>query len=195
MSMNRNEFMTELKKRLNKLPYDEIKEAVDYYEEYFDDAGKENEQNVIAELGTPAGIASQIIADYAVKGADKKKAINVGLSTVWLVIIAVFASPVALPLGLAVVIIALAIVIVILSVIISIGASGLGMTLGGLAYAILSIFLFGKDFATALFTMGCGLLVCGIGVLLLIATVSLSGNSFNRLAKWIGELILRRKTK
>ena len=44
--MNRVEFIDELKKKLRKLPYDEIKEAIDYYEAYFDDAGPENEQNV-----------------------------------------------------------------------------------------------------------------------------------------------------
>jgi len=40
--MNRHEFIAQLKKKLRKLPFDEINEAVDYYEGYFDDAGEEN---------------------------------------------------------------------------------------------------------------------------------------------------------
>jgi uncharacterized membrane protein len=41
---------------------------MDYYNEYFDDAGPENEQKVIEELGSPAQIAARIKADSAVSG-------------------------------------------------------------------------------------------------------------------------------
>ena len=41
--MTRNEFMAVLRKELKKLPQGEIDAAVDYYEEYFDEAGKEPE--------------------------------------------------------------------------------------------------------------------------------------------------------
>jgi len=37
--MNRIEFIKELKNRLHRLPYDEVHEAVCYYEQYFDEAG------------------------------------------------------------------------------------------------------------------------------------------------------------
>jgi uncharacterized membrane protein len=193
--MNKNEFMVELKNRLRKLPYDEINEAVNYYEEYFSDAGEENEQAVLAELGSPANISAQIIADYAIKGADTKKPISHGLSTVWLAILAVFASPIALPLGLAVVVSALAFVIVIIAVVFSIGAAGLGMSVGGLAYAGIGIPLFSQSIATALLYSGSGFVVMGVGLALLIATVALSKKCFNWLAMCVGKIILRRKIK
>ena len=41
--MNRQEYMLQLKKLLKNLPCDETKEITDYYEQYFDDAGEENE--------------------------------------------------------------------------------------------------------------------------------------------------------
>ena len=65
--MNKHEFINQLKKHLRKLPFDEIKEAIDYYEQYFDDAGEENEQAVLLELGSSSAVASQLIASYAAK--------------------------------------------------------------------------------------------------------------------------------
>lgn len=45
--MNRIEFMTELASLLQDVPVEERKEAMQYYNDYFDDAGEENEQQVI----------------------------------------------------------------------------------------------------------------------------------------------------
>ena len=61
--MNRIEFMTELASLLQDVPVEERKEAMQYYNDYFDDAGEENEQQVIEELGEPATVAANIKAD------------------------------------------------------------------------------------------------------------------------------------
>ena len=61
--MTRNEFLAELKKHLQSLAEAEQEEAIRYYEEYFDDAGPENEARVIEELGSPAELARDIIAN------------------------------------------------------------------------------------------------------------------------------------
>lgn len=52
-SMNRKQFMEELSQLLIGISEEERVEALQYYEDYFDDAGAENEQQVIEELGTP----------------------------------------------------------------------------------------------------------------------------------------------
>ncbi len=59
--MDRNQFITELRKRLMTLPNGEREKAISYYEEYFDDAGVENESNVIYELGDIDRIAQEIL--------------------------------------------------------------------------------------------------------------------------------------
>ncbi len=61
--MNRIEFMTELAALLQDVPQEERRDAMKYYNDYFDDAGEENEQQVIAELGDPAKVAATIKAD------------------------------------------------------------------------------------------------------------------------------------
>lgn len=61
--MNRIEFMTELAALLQDVPVEERVEAMQYYNNYFDDAGEENEQQVILELGNPKKVAATIKAD------------------------------------------------------------------------------------------------------------------------------------
>ena len=60
--MTRNEFIAELRGRLAVLPPEERENALQYYEEYFDDAGPENEQAVIQELGSPENVANRILS-------------------------------------------------------------------------------------------------------------------------------------
>ena len=58
--MSRVEFMNQLKNLLWDIPEGEREEALNYYEDYFDDAGVENEEQVIASLGGPAKVAAII---------------------------------------------------------------------------------------------------------------------------------------
>lgn len=46
--MNRQEFMNQLAAELSRLPKEEIQAAMEYYSEYFDEAGPEREQETIA---------------------------------------------------------------------------------------------------------------------------------------------------
>ena len=61
--MNRIEFMTELAALLQDVPEEERRDAMKFYNDYFDDAGEENEQQVIAELENPAKVAATIKED------------------------------------------------------------------------------------------------------------------------------------
>ena len=60
--MNRAEFMRRLAELLSDVPPMEREEAIQYYNDYFDDAGAENESGVIASLGTPEDLARTIKA-------------------------------------------------------------------------------------------------------------------------------------
>lgn len=67
--MTRAEFMTRLAELLNDVSPSEREEAIQYYNDYFDDAGVENEQGVIASLGTPEAVAKTIKAGLADGGS------------------------------------------------------------------------------------------------------------------------------
>lgn len=60
--MNRAEFMRRLTELLGDVSPMERDEAIQYYNDYFDDAGAENESSVIASLGTPEELARTIKA-------------------------------------------------------------------------------------------------------------------------------------
>ncbi|MDE7247652.1 MAG: DUF1700 domain-containing protein [Lachnospiraceae bacterium] len=60
--MNRAEFMSRLTALLQDVPPAEREEAIQYYNDYFDDAGEGNEASVIASLGSPEEIAKSIKA-------------------------------------------------------------------------------------------------------------------------------------
>ena len=68
--MTRLEFMEELRSRLQTLPFTEQQDALRYYEEYFDDAGPDNEQKVVEELGTPEEVAKNILANSSLNLAN-----------------------------------------------------------------------------------------------------------------------------
>lgn len=65
--MDRKQFINELRSKLAVLSYEEREKAISYYEEYFDDAGTENEDNVIYELGDIERIAQEIIENSTSK--------------------------------------------------------------------------------------------------------------------------------
>ncbi len=69
--MDRGQFMNELYERLRMLPNDEREKALNYYEEYFDDAGVENEANVLKELGDVSKIAEEIIQNSTTSSEAK----------------------------------------------------------------------------------------------------------------------------
>lgn len=58
--MNRIDYMSRLALLLSDIPEGEREEAIQYYNDYLNDAGVENEEEVLAELGTPEQLAASI---------------------------------------------------------------------------------------------------------------------------------------
>lgn len=58
--MNKELFLQRLRELLAGMPAGEAEEAIRYYQDYFEDAGKENEQRVIEELVSPEQVARTI---------------------------------------------------------------------------------------------------------------------------------------
>ena len=68
--MNRKQFMEQLERLLSDISEAERQEALEYYEGYFDDAGPENEGEVIRKLGNPGKVAAIIKADLQENSED-----------------------------------------------------------------------------------------------------------------------------
>ena len=64
--MDRIEFLKELAQELTGMPEEERAQALQFYNEYLEDAGEENVQTVLEELGSPKQLAQQLIANCGV---------------------------------------------------------------------------------------------------------------------------------
>lgn len=192
--MNREKFILELKNRLSKLPKDELEAAIGYYEEYFDEAGPENELRVIQELGSPAVIAKQMMADFAIKNAsDEAPSPKNGVWTIWVVLLAILASPIALPLAFACIMLVFAGIMVIGSLIFAggvlvISLLGSGILVIGISFRILWI-----EPLTALFALGIALVLIGFGILAIILVYGLVGKLIPLIVKGISKLFNQTK--
>jgi uncharacterized membrane protein len=193
--MTRNEFLAQLKRNLRGLPREERRAALDYHAQYIADAG--DEALAITELGSPAEVAAQIIAEFAVKPADESASLRakVGLSKAWVVTIAVSAAPIALPLAISLVAVGIALLASLFAVCVSFAAAGIGLIAGGLLYFLIGIALIFQDFPMLLFACGVGLFAIGLGALISKWTYYLSILSFNGIARMTGKFILRRTAK
>lgn len=187
--MTRDEFLSQLRKNLKRLPKEELEDVLSYYSEYFDEAGPENEQSALEELGSPARIASQILLrNWNTSPKTAKK----GLSAVWMVILAIFASPIALPLALAAVILILALLIVMLALWISFAAIVIALILTGVLCLVSGICVVGMHLPTALFYCGVGLVAAAIGLALSIPTLRFIRGSSQKIAQLFSKLVTRR---
>jgi len=167
--MNRASFLKKLRGKLQRLPAHEIDAALAYYEEYFDEAGEENEQRVIQQLGSPSHVASQIMADYALKDLEATStstSTKKNMSAIWLIILAIISAPLSLPLLVVAIALIFSFGAVIFSFIIAIIATVLGIFFGGIVALISGFFILAQDWATALLFMGVGFIVTGLGILL-----------------------------
>jgi uncharacterized membrane protein len=192
--MNRAEFIAELRKRLRKLPQDEQDNAIAYYEEYLDEAGPEGEQEALAGLGSPAQVAAELISGYAIKNvaAEPGEQASGGLRTLWIVLLAVFALPVALPLAIAAAAVVFSLLLCVFFVCLTLLITAIGLAVAGVAMAgfgTLSLFAFPIE---ALFCLGLGLVALSVGTALLLATIWLSRKILNGITKLFAGILERK---
>lgn len=169
--MNKSEFMAELAAQLSQIEEHERADAITFYSEYFDEAGVENEQTVIKELGSPAKVAAQIKADAAVKEVQTDTSpVRKWLSAIALVFLGICALPVALPLSIAAVAVAFAVLVtaaaLVFALVVFVGAilmAGILMIISGFGVLL-------SDPAVGIFYIGWGLAILGISTILVVLT-------------------------
>lgn len=66
--MNRAEFLRKLEQLLMNIPAEERRDALQYYEDYFEDAGPEREQEIMKELVSP-----EFVADTIIEGLNQRE--------------------------------------------------------------------------------------------------------------------------
>lgn len=191
VKMNRDIYMKSLRARLSKLPREDLEMAMDYFREYFEEAGPENEAQAIEDLGTPRQAADQIIMDLAVKNSEEfpKAEVKRSFTAVWIGILAVFAAPIALPLAFALVAVAGSLGLAAVLVMASLVLAGAAVTAGGVVSVILGTVMIFQSPANAVATMGAGFFCTGIGLLACPAAVALTKKCMQLFVKLFAGMI------
>ena len=167
--MTRTEYIAKLTKYLRKLPQKDYEEALEYFMEYFEEAGPENEAQVIAELGTPKEAAHEVISRLLdEKIIEEKSSLRNKTTILWIAILAVLASPVALPILLFFLAMIMTLLMIIFAVLVTALALTFALLISGVYTFFTSFSLLSVSLASTLFGGGLGLLMFGGALLLLL---------------------------
>ncbi len=183
--MNRIEFMKTLERLLNGIAHEDKVDALQYYNDYFDEAGSENEAAVIQELESPEKVASIIkeslgdesksSGEYSERGyqderfekkeelldkREKKSKIPLILIILGIIFIGL---PVVLPLGVSGVGVVFAIAVTIVALVFSVFITGVSLVVAGVAVVIYAIMNIISSTAHALVAAGTGLILIAFG--------------------------------
>ncbi|MDR2610857.1 MAG: DUF1700 domain-containing protein [Clostridiales Family XIII bacterium] len=191
--MDNRKYLSQLEKRLNKLPPEDRADAIAYYAEYLDEAGPDGANIALKSLGTPAQVAAGIMADFALRDmAEGKPKVKKGISAVWFALLGVFALPIGLPVMIALFCVVFALLITVFALIFAFYGTAIGVFFGGIAVVIAGLLVIPQSFATALFYIGGGLALIGIGILLCIGVSALTRVTLKGIAKFFNALRFRK---
>lgn len=192
--MNAYEYLQALRAALAVLPDDEIDSAMRYYEDYFLDAGDENAAQVIEQLGPPEQVAEAILRDYTGvtrrrperfeeekaqtvdgvplgrdgKPLTRKKGINPWMLAC-IVLLALIFGPIAVAVIGGIIVAAVGLIVGVAACVVAVPAATL---IGGGALVLFSFLLWATP-ASALATLGAGLVVGAVGLLLVLLVIKL----------------------
>lgn len=210
--MTKEQFLFQLEQKLLGIPEDERAEAMEYYRDYFNDAGPENEEQVIAELGSPDKVAESIKEGLR---AGKEDAGTVGQPpqtrgaaksysqanqgrrqtdsrSKWLLIIIV--AILTFPLWIGVVGALFGILVAVIAVIVCLAVAAALLTAAGIVAGIICVIVgivrfFTGGPVTGLMTVSIGLLLFAMGCLCAAALVFLFGQVVPLLLRGISNLL------
>lgn len=198
--MNRQEFLRRLESLLMNIPEHERLDALAYYSDYFDEAGIENEQLVIQELGSPEQVAQSITADAGNSGYSEsfdyedpsgayeqssypsytnyqdseKKSKFKTWQIVLIVILLIITSPVLIGVVAGLFGGLLGLLGGLFGILVGIFGSALGLVIGGIALSVAGVLHMIVSPIEGVTSMGVGLLMTAIGILLALLFVLLT---------------------
>ncbi len=188
--MNRTEYMKHLARRLKRLPKEDFNRAMDYFNEYFDEAGPENEAQAIEDLGTPEAAADAIVMDLAIASTKApEKNMKRGLKNIWIGILGIFAAPIAIPLALAGVAVIAAIVICLLAVVFCVIVCAAAFAAGSVFGFVGSVILLFGSFSNGLVNLGIFTFCIGLAILVIWGAAIFGRWSINAIARGMSAVI------
>jgi len=167
--MNKQEFLSQLRRGLSGLPQKDMEERVTFYSEMIDDRIEEglSEFQAVKEIGPIDAVITQILSDTPLTKLVKEKNKPNTMLRTWEIVLLVLGAPIWLSLLIAALAIIFAIYIVIWSVVIalwSIETTIVGCSIGGVISAI--IFALQGNLLTGIAILGGGICCAGVSIFL-----------------------------
>ena len=201
--MTKQEFLDELKAKLNGLPETEITKSLDYYQEMIDERIDDglSEEEAVEAMGTVEEAVNQILTEIPlpkivvnkVKPKQKSKGGRLALLIIALVLTCWF----WLPISIAIIAVFLCVYICFWVVIIVLYAVDLAFAAGGLGGVLLGIFfIITGHVGTGLGFIGAGLFLIGSSVMLFIPFTKLAKllvKASRKFVLWIKKLLTKKK--
>lgn len=200
--MNRLEFMQRLEELLSDISQSEREEALQYYNDYLNDAGMENEQEVLESLGTPEQLAKVIkegLRDNGMAGEftetgyhneayekevkhevvkkENKKRLSGGM-IVLLILLCIMALPMAAGLLSSIFGAGIGILGGFLGLFLGTAVTGIALFAAGLVLLILGMVKIAAVPLAGICLVGAGILLLGLSLLFIWITVWLWGTAF-----------------
>jgi uncharacterized membrane protein len=168
--MNKVQYLAELRRLLARLPEQEREAALQYYREYFEEAGFDSDADVSAELGHPQKVAAQILADSAMAMMQQpvKPPLRRRISYWWYVLLGILAAPVALPIVISALAVLGAAVITLLVLFCVGGGLFIAAVAAGITLCASGIAIIWHETIVGLLLIGTGLMLLALLMILLI---------------------------
>ena len=186
--MNKNEFLTALRERLQGLPEEDINKSIDFYCEMIDDRVEDgmNEEEAVEAVGSIEEILSQILSEVSLPKLVKEKVKPKRALKAWEIVLLILGAPLWIPLVATVIITVLAVYLSVWTVIISLYAVDLSIAVSGLVcIGVALALLFNGQIIPCGVVFGAGLVCVGLSILLFFA--------FNLVTKgilWVSKKVL-----
>ncbi len=191
--MTRDEYLRQLRKYLKRLPKDDYDSAMEYFTEYFEEAGPEGEQRVMQELGSARQAAAELLGNLLDETTNKKQRGQRSVGSIVLIaLMAIFAAPIGIPLLIVVGVLMLTAVIVAIACAVCVLIFGIAGVLIGGKMVLRGLVAVTVSPAGAAVLTGAGLVSIGMSVLLSVLLMCVCKWISLSLIGWIRNLISRR---
>lgn len=215
--MSRIEFMNELSALLQDIPSEDRQDALAYYEDYFEEAGTDREQEVIKELGSPRQVALTIKTNL--ESADKGEFTENGyrdpnqdnnrqqvanmeetkskgtrgdnnkiMKIVLIVLIIIVGSPVIIPLAVGIIGLVIGLLAAAFGIFLALIITSVSLVVVGIALIVVGVLCIVPEVAAAIALIGSGSAIAGIGLLATYGSVKLCMLTFPPMIRFIIDL-------
>ena len=175
--MNKQQFIDEIKLRVEGLPEEEVTKSIDYYSEMIDDRVEDGmtEEEAVEAVGTVEDAVKGILENIPLTKVIKAKTKPSRKLRAWEIVLLVIGSPIWFPLLVCAILMIVLFYCIIWIFVIAFFAVDVALIAGGLAAfvaGIISLFHMGPTYP--LLAIGAGLFLLGGGLLLLIPLIKLA---------------------